>query len=167
MISTRTRDSRQSAPLVEIPGPYGPPWPLVTEPMEFEIGSAQVKIEIEDENAKYPLGWAMLADEKLRDQAGAGWTTFCEWMGYTSQEIGELNKDLAKIGGTKPFKMEFKPETAEVGAAGQPAKPDHPADPGSGTGRSHVERSARSPSRPRSSSSSRTRNSPGCCTARC
>jgi len=101
---------------VEIPGPYGPPWPLVTEPVELEIGSARVKIEIEDENAKYPLGWAMLADDKLRTQAGAGWTTFCEWMGYTSQELAGLNKDLAAIGGKKAFKMEFKPETTEVPA---------------------------------------------------
>jgi hypothetical protein len=99
---------------VEIPGPYGPPWPLVTAPVEFEIGSANVRIEIEDENAKYPLGWAMLADEKLKDEAGAGWMTFCEWMGYTAQEIAELNRDLVTIGGTKPFKMEFKTETAEV-----------------------------------------------------
>jgi hypothetical protein len=99
---------------VEIPGPYGPPWPLVTAPVEFEIGSAKVRIEIEDENAKYPLGWAMLADEKLKDEAGAGWMTFCEWMGYTAQEIAELNRDLVTIGGTKPFKMEFKTETAEV-----------------------------------------------------
>jgi hypothetical protein len=99
---------------VQIPGPYGPPWPLVAEPVEFEIGTAKVKIEIEDENAKYPLGWAMLADDKLREEAGAGWATFCEWMGYTPQEIAGLNKDLAAIGGTKPFKMEFKAATAEV-----------------------------------------------------
>jgi hypothetical protein len=99
---------------VQIPGPYGPPWPLVTEPVEFEIGTAKIKIEIEDENAKYPLGWAMLADDKLREEAGAGWTTFCEWMGYSSAEITELNKDLTSIGGIKPFKMEFKAATAEV-----------------------------------------------------
>jgi len=99
---------------VQIPGPYGPPWPLVTEPVEFEIGTAKIKLEIEDENAKYPLGWAMLADDKFREAAGAGWTTFCEWMGYSSQEIGELNKDLVAIGGTKPFKMEFKATTADV-----------------------------------------------------
>ncbi|MEN6333168.1 MAG: hypothetical protein ABFE01_02845 [Phycisphaerales bacterium] len=99
---------------VQIPGPYGPPWPLVTEPVEFEIGTAKIKIEIEDENAKYPLGWAMLADDKFRESAGAGWTTFCEWMGYSSQEIADLNKDLVAIGGTKPFKMEFKAATAEV-----------------------------------------------------
>lgn len=99
---------------VEIPGPYGPPWPLVSEPVELEIGAAKVRIEIEDENAKYPLGWAMLEDAKLRDVAGVSWTTFCEWMGYKSQEIVDLNKGLAAIAATKPFQMEFKPTTAEM-----------------------------------------------------
>ena len=97
-----------------IRGPYGPPWPLVTEPMELEIGSAKVKIEVEDENAKYPLGWAMIADEKLKPVAGAGWSTFCEWMGYLPQEIGLLNEDLVKIGKAKPFRIEFKQETENV-----------------------------------------------------
>lgn len=99
---------------VQIRGPYGPPWPLVTEPMEFEVGSAKVKIEIEDENAKYPLGWAMLADEKRKPVAVAGWTSFCEWMGYTPEEIGRLNEDLAGIAKAKPFKTEFKQETETV-----------------------------------------------------
>jgi Tfp pilus assembly protein PilX len=98
----------------QIRGPYGPPWPLVTEPMEFEIGSAKVKIEIEDENAKYPLGWALIADEKLKPVAAAGWATFCEWMGYSSEEIGVLNQSLAKVGKTKPFKTAFKQETEAV-----------------------------------------------------
>jgi len=63
---------------VTIPGPYGPRWPLVTAPLEFEIGSARVTVEVEDENAKYPLGWALIQDEKLQAQANAGCVTFCE-----------------------------------------------------------------------------------------
>jgi len=112
------RDSKTAAVSAhtEIPGPYGPPWPLAAEPVELEVGSARVTIEIEDENAKYPLGWAVLTDEKLRDKAGAGWTNFCEWMGYSSQEISELNKDLTAIGTAKPFKLEFKVETATPAA---------------------------------------------------
>ncbi len=98
----------------EIPGPYGAPWPLVTEPVEFEIGSAKVKIEVEDENAKYPLGWALLADEKLKAEAAVGWTTFCEWMGYTATEIDSLNADLAKVREVRPFQVEFKPESEAV-----------------------------------------------------
>jgi hypothetical protein len=96
--------------LLRIRGPYGPPWPLVTEPMEFEVGSAKVKIEIEDENAKYPLGWVMIADDKLKPLLGASWSTFCEWMGYTPLEISRLNEGLARIEATKPFKTEFKLE---------------------------------------------------------
>ncbi len=99
---------------VEIPGPYGPRWPLVTEPLEFEIGSARVTVEIEDENAKYPLGWALLADEKRQAQAAVGWQTFCEWMGYTGLEFDALNADLAKIAKIRPFKVEFKPESQVV-----------------------------------------------------
>jgi len=97
-----------------IRGPYGPPWPLVAEPLEFEVGSAKLKIEIEDENAKYPLGWALLADDKLRAVAAVGWTTFCEWMGYAPEEMESLNQDLAKIAQMKPFKTEFKPESESV-----------------------------------------------------
>jgi len=105
--------SSSSSDLVEIPGPYGPPWPLVTEPVKIEMGSATVIITIEDENAKYPLGWALLADEKLKDRAGAGWTSFCEWMGYSAQEIKELTQDLSGIGEIKPFQMEFKAENVQ------------------------------------------------------
>ncbi len=118
--------------LLKIRGPYGPPWPLVTEPVEFEVGSAKVKIEIEDENAKYPLGWVMIADEKLKPLIGASWSTFCEWMGYTSQEIGLLTESLGKIGATKPFKTEFKLE-AEPADAQPPATRITRPPPGTGT----------------------------------
>lgn len=100
----------------EIPGPYGAPWPLVTEPVEFEIGSAKVKIEVEDENAKYPLGWAMLEDENLQAEAAVGWVTFCEWMGYTATEIDSLTADLGKVREVRPFKVEFKAESESVAA---------------------------------------------------
>ncbi len=93
---------------VTIPGPYGPRWPLVTEPVEFEIGSAKVTIEIEDENAKYPLGWALIQEEKLKAEAGAGFVTFCEWMGYRPNEIQGLREDLAAVGKVRPFAVEFK-----------------------------------------------------------
>ncbi|MGE5296301.1 MAG: hypothetical protein ACM3VT_15875, partial [Solirubrobacterales bacterium] len=109
--NTRYASSGQK---VEIPGPYGPPWPLVTEPVEFEIGTAKVTIRIEDENAKYPLGWVLLDDDKQREKAGLGWVTFCEWMGYSSQETAALKKDLTEIAEAKPFKMEFKEEKTDV-----------------------------------------------------
>jgi len=102
-----------------VPGPYGPLWPLVTEPLECEIGSAKVKIEIEDENAKYPLNWALISDEKWKPLAETGFVAFCEWMGYTTTEITDLRGDLGKIGELRSYQIEFKPltKTAEPPAA--------------------------------------------------
>ncbi len=97
--------------LVEIPGPYGPAWPFVTEPTEFELGTAKVKIEIEDENAKYPLGWALLSDPKIKREAQAGFQTFCEWMGMSGEDMTLLEEQLAVVGEIRPFKVEFKPIT--------------------------------------------------------
>ena len=97
--------------LLTIRGPYGPAWPFVTEPVEFEIGSAAVRIEIEDENAKYPLGWTVLADEKARREIQAGFKTFCEWMELTHEQIDSLKQQLNEIGEIKPFKLNFKPIT--------------------------------------------------------
>ncbi len=95
--------------LVRIRGPYGPPWPFVTEPVEFEIGSATVKFEIEDENAKYPAGWAMLDDIKVQREAQAGLETFCEWMGYNKDRIDSLREQLKRLDEIKHFKVDFKP----------------------------------------------------------
>jgi hypothetical protein len=103
-----------------VPGPYGPPWPLVVEPLECEIGSAKVTIEIEDENAKYPLNWALIADEQWKATADTGFVTFCDWMGYTESDIETLRADLAKIGEIRPYQIEFKPQT-QAKAAEPPA----------------------------------------------
>jgi hypothetical protein len=113
-------DTFSMPPRVEIPGPYGPPWPLVAEPVQLKVGSARVKIEVEDENAKYPLGWTLLADEKWQAEAAAGWVTFCEWMGYTPAEIARLREDSARIGKIKPFKTQFKTETQAVAPPATP-----------------------------------------------
>ncbi|MHC4638113.1 MAG: type II secretion system protein GspK [Planctomycetota bacterium] len=95
-----------------IPGPYGAEWPLIKELKEIEIGTAKVTIEIEDENAKYPITWAMLEDEKnpeLKRVAEASFETFCEWMNLDTIEIEEIKSDLAEINETKPFKFDPKP----------------------------------------------------------
>ncbi len=91
-----------------VPGPYGPAWPLLVEPMEFEIGSATVRIEIEDENAKYPIGWMLLDNKKVEREAEAAFTTFCEWMDVNEAQIDSLKKELKEISSIKPFKLEFK-----------------------------------------------------------
>lgn len=99
--------SASEAPV--IPGPYGPVWPLVSEPLECEIGLAHVTVEIEDENAKYPLSWALMDDEKLKAAANVGFVAFCEWMGYTPAEIDGMQKELAQVAQIRPYKLEFKP----------------------------------------------------------
>jgi hypothetical protein len=96
---------------VEIRGPYGPPWPYVTEPVEFQIGSATVKIKIEDENAKYPVGWAVLGDENVQREADAGLETFCEWMGFDAARIDSLKEQLKQVVSIKSFKVTFEQTT--------------------------------------------------------
>ncbi len=97
-----------------IRGPYGPLWPFVTEPEEFEIGSVKVRIEIEDENAKYPLGWALLNNPGLKLEAEAGFMTFCEMAGLDVEQIESLRLELTQISEIKPFKLDFKPITTVI-----------------------------------------------------
>ncbi|MDD5458478.1 MAG: type II secretion system protein GspK [Phycisphaerae bacterium] len=94
---------------LQIRGPYGPQWPYVTEPVEFEIGSAKVKIEIEDENAKYPLCWAMLTQEQYQREAAAGFDIFCQWMGVDPAYADTLLDQLNEINTIKQFSMDMKP----------------------------------------------------------
>ena len=94
-----------------ISGPYGPPWPFITGPVEFEVGSAKIRIEIEDENAKYPLGWALLNDKAIQREAQAGFEIFCEMMGLNTEQIDSLKNELQEIGKIKPFVLDFKPTT--------------------------------------------------------
>ncbi len=112
LLSTDDEYYEQEPP--DIRGPYGPPWPYVTEAAEFEIGSAKVTIEIEDENAKYPLGWALIEDEDIRLEARAGFDTFCEWMGMPLEQVDSLKEQLGLVAEIKPFKVKFKPMTRTV-----------------------------------------------------
>lgn len=96
------------ANLLEIPGPYGPKWPLVKPAMEFDIGTASVKIELHDENAKYPLGWAMLDDPEMRREALAGFETFCEWMDVNRIAVGQLEEQLAQLNEEKRYRLKFE-----------------------------------------------------------
>jgi hypothetical protein len=94
-----------------IPGPYGQKWPLVAKPINFEIGSSKIRVEIEDENAKYPLGWALLTEENVQLESLAGFITFCEWMNIYEQDILTLQDDLDQIAQIKSFKLNYKPIT--------------------------------------------------------
>ena len=105
-----TNDTDTEDPLsVVIPGPYGAPWPCIMEPVEIEIGTAKVKIEIEDENAKYPLGWAMVEDKDIQWELDTGFETFCEMSGMENEDIQALRSGLGEIRKIKPFKISFAP----------------------------------------------------------
>jgi DNA uptake protein ComE-like DNA-binding protein len=99
---------------IVIRGPYGPPWPFVTEPAEFEIGTAKIRIEIEDENAKYPLGWAIMNNPVFKRETEAGFQTFCEMMRLDYLQIDSLREQLKVIGEIKPFTLTFRPITKTV-----------------------------------------------------
>jgi hypothetical protein len=92
-----------------IPGPYGAAWPFVAEPREFDIGSVKVTIEIEDENAKYPVGWMLLDEKAVEREAVAGFETFCEWMDANEVEVDSLKLQLEELRAVKTFKVKFKP----------------------------------------------------------
>jgi hypothetical protein len=94
---------------ISIPGPYGAPWPLITEPGRFQIGSADVEIRIEDENAKYPIGWGMVEDKDLQREIDAGFLTFCEMSGLDNAEIESLLTELNELKAIKPYKIHFEP----------------------------------------------------------
>jgi hypothetical protein len=103
-----------------IPGPYGPPWPLVIRPIELEIGTAKVTIEIEDENAKLPLIWGVNGDKEKQREVDAAIDTFCEWMNMSWEQIDNLKRSLKKIGEVKPYNAgAVVTVTADAGAAGR------------------------------------------------
>ncbi|HCO97070.1 MAG TPA: hypothetical protein DIU00_24540 [Phycisphaerales bacterium] len=99
---------------MKVRGPYGPSWPFVTEPAEFEIGSAKIRIEIEDENAKYPLGWALLINPEIQREVDAGFQTFCEMMRLDFIQTDSLREQLQEISEIKSFELNFKPITKVV-----------------------------------------------------
>lgn len=100
-------------------GPYGPPWPFMVEPVEFEIGSSTVTIEIEDENAKYPIGLALFAGAKIKRRSEASFETFCEWMDIDSFEIDSLKEQLQEIREIKPFSAKFEPVMTTINVKGR------------------------------------------------
>jgi len=93
---------------LEIPGPYGPKWPLTLESVEFDIDQTTVTIEIEDENAKMPLTWAITNDKAVNRRAQAALLTFSEWMQMDSSQMEELELQLEDIGKIKQFKLNPK-----------------------------------------------------------
>lgn len=116
---------------ITIRGPYGPPWPFVTEPVEFEIGSATVRIEIEDENAKYPVSWLTFSEVQMQREIEAGFEIFCEWMMIRNEQIDSIKQQLNQIKGIRSFQSEFKPikQTVVVPSRQVPASSDQKTGP--------------------------------------
>ncbi|MBN1126409.1 MAG: general secretion pathway protein GspK [Sedimentisphaerales bacterium] len=96
---------------IEIPGPYGVPWPFVTEPIEVQIGQAKVRIEIADENAKMPLTWVLTSDDKVKRAVRDATVLFFEWMQLDPEEIDDMLTRLDQIGRIKNFTIDPKPVT--------------------------------------------------------
>lgn len=92
-----------------VKGPYGPEYPMVKPKVEFEFSSAEVEIEIEDENAKFPLVWAVMTDEKYDRQAKAAVKSFFEWAGLDNNQIEALTKQLKEAAEIKNYSTEMKP----------------------------------------------------------
>jgi hypothetical protein len=98
---------------VQVPGPYGSPWPLAAEPIELEIGPCRVTITIEDENAKMPLSWLVTDSEEANEQARQALETFCEWMAWDPVRLQELEETVQaamdKVHDEKMFKLNAGP----------------------------------------------------------
>lgn len=128
-------------------GPYGPPWPYVTEPVEIEFGDARVKIEIIDENAKLPLTWGISSDQNVKEETNAAIITFCEWMQMEPNDIEPLLVQLKDIKEIKPFSVDLKPVvTVTKQQAGQTGDGQDDS-----RRRSELRRSGRRPARSRTS----------------
>ena len=93
---------------VVVPGPYGAPWPYVTEPIDLEIGPCKVTITIEDENAKMPLSWLVTNSKVANKQAENALKTFCEWMSWDSEQLRELEATITEAMDEVHKKKEFK-----------------------------------------------------------
>jgi len=112
-----------------IPGPYGPEWPLVAEPIRFEIGSANVTITIEDENAKLPLVWMTTTEQDTRPAAQEVLRVFCSWYNMSPDTVADLQEKLDEAAKVKAF----SPSAAAVVVA--PTPQPRPVTPARGVAR--------------------------------
>jgi type II secretory pathway component PulK len=118
---------------ITIPGPYGPAWPLITEPIELTIGATKVKVEVEDENAKFPIIWAATTDRSKVRSAQAALDTFLEWAQFAStsdyrltrEQIVQLKSELMDLSNV----MEFG--SASAADANKPADSNSAKEPNS------------------------------------
>jgi hypothetical protein len=96
-----------------VPGPYGPQWPYISEPMEIDIEGVKVTITIADENAKLPLVWALMQNKDIGKEKEASFNTFFEWMGVDERTMDILWKQFEEAADMKNFEIGMKPATIE------------------------------------------------------
>ncbi len=110
---------------IVVPGPWGPTWPQVIEPVELEMCGCQVRITVEDENAKLPLSWAVMGSVSENRQATAAYQTFAEWMQIPDEQLDELFSQMEEIVEKKKYTLNPSPmllTPASQSAAPQPAQ---------------------------------------------
>jgi hypothetical protein len=116
---------------IVVPGPYGPAWPNVIEPIKLEIGECEVTISIEDENAKMPLSWLVTNNMTTNKQAKVALQTFAEWMAISDDTATALVKELEELSKYKLFKLNYSTVLLPVDTAA-PKQPQPPAAPPTG-----------------------------------
>lgn len=92
-----------------IPGPYGPKWPYLTEPLEIKIGDVEVTVTFEDENAKLPIVWALMQDKSIEAEKKACVAIFCEWMDITEDSQLLLWEQFEQAREIKYFEIGMEP----------------------------------------------------------
>ena len=97
-----------------VPGPYGHQFPYASQPMQIELGGAEVLITVEDENAKLPLVWAFMTDKDKQTEKKACFDTFFEWMGVDAATIEHLSRQFEDTAKIKPFEIGMEPATIET-----------------------------------------------------
>ncbi|ARN57834.1 type II secretion system protein GspK [Sedimentisphaera salicampi] len=113
-LSTNAAKARTLASAVDpsklsVPGPYGPKWPNIIEPVEMELSEAEIKITIEDENAKYPVVWALSNKKGNTRETEASTQIFTEWMGMDEQTRKSFFESLEQAREVKPFQIDMDP----------------------------------------------------------
>jgi hypothetical protein len=111
---------------VVVPGPYGPQWPYVMEPIDLEIGPCEITITVEDENAKMPLSWLVTDSKQANENAEDALKTFCEWMSWDQAQLSELEAAITEatdeIHKRKTFKLNPDPIILKTSTARTPQK---------------------------------------------
>jgi DNA uptake protein ComE-like DNA-binding protein len=119
---------------VIVPGPYGPAWPNVIEPIKLKIGECEVTIAVEDENAKMPLSWLVTNNMEANKQAKVALQTFAEWMKVDKETVGALISQLEELSKHKTFNLSYStillpadPKSSSNQPSQQPPPPPQPA----------------------------------------